>query len=317
MILVSGATGFLGTELVAQLLDKGFKVRALKRQASVIPPALLNRTGLQWAEADILNYFDLEKAMDGVEEVYHCAAIVSFDQNDKDKMLKVSREGTAHIVNLCMEKRIKKLLHVSSIAALGEAKPGLPVTEKTYWEYNGKQNGYSIAKYESEMEVWRGISEGLNAVIVNPSIIIGRGARDGGIKELFKLDERMLRYYPPGIAALVDVEDVARAMILLMESEISQERFILNAENVRYKELFAEFARLRDIPGPAIELKAWMGTLMLTFLKLANYVTGRKPSLTKAALDASFSTSVYSANRFLNKFPHFKFKSFKESLREL
>src|SRR5690606_24073203 len=152
MVLVTGASGFLGSELVYQLLEKGEYVRALKRENSLIPPLLKNRAGIEWVNADILDYFALEDALEDISEVYHCAAMISFDPADKKKLYQVNAEGTANIVNLCLEKKIKKMLHVSSVAAVGEAKPGQQVTEKNHWEYNGRQHGYSISKYESEME---------------------------------------------------------------------------------------------------------------------------------------------------------------------
>src|SRR5690606_29203159 len=143
--------------------------RALKRESSVIPEFLKGRKGLEWYDADILDHFALEDALQDIDRVYHCAAMISFDPADKKKLHQVNALGTANLVNLCLEKKIVKLLHVSSVAEAGEAKQHRPITEKNHWEFNGKQHGYSISKYESEMEVWRGIAEGLDAVIVNPS----------------------------------------------------------------------------------------------------------------------------------------------------
>ncbi|WP_317044313.1 SDR family NAD(P)-dependent oxidoreductase [Pedobacter ginsengisoli] len=174
MILVTGATGFLGAELINQLTEAGVKVKALKREHSVIPKSISNNANIEWLVADINDISSLEDAFEGVDQVYHCAAMISFDPKDKAKLLKVNIEGTSNIVNLCAENNIR-LVHVSSVAALGNAKKGQLITEKDFWEYDPKAHSYAISKYEGEMEVWRGIAEGLDAVIVNPSVIIGPG----------------------------------------------------------------------------------------------------------------------------------------------
>ncbi|ULT28722.1 NAD-dependent epimerase/dehydratase family protein [Sphingobacterium sp. E70] len=173
MILITGGTGFLGSTLIKQLIDQGIDVIATKRAQSIIPTSLLSSSLIQWVDADINDYFELEDALEGVTKVYHCAALVSYQKKDAKSHFKVNVEGTANIVNLCLEKNIR-LLHVSSIAALGTNKDNLPVSEKDHWEHSPTTSNYSLSKYQAEMEVWRGITEGLNAVIVNPSVILGR-----------------------------------------------------------------------------------------------------------------------------------------------
>lgn len=317
MILVTGATGFLGSELIKQLTDAGKSVRALKRSGSVIPPLLKDIMEIDWHEADVLDYFMLSPAFKDVKQVYHCAALVSFDSSDKKSLLKTNREGTAHIVNLSIENGIEKLLHVSSVAALGSEKEGKPVTEDTPWEFNGRQHAYSISKYESEMEVWRGIAEGLDAVIVNPSVIIGAAAGSKGSGQLINMVKRESRFYTAGSCGLVDVEDAARAMIMLMDSNITAERFIINAENRSFRSLFSDIALAFGKPAPSFEVKPWMLNLVWRAADLASSLTGKKYSLTKETAGSAFNKLQYSGKRFSERFPDFRYKAVKSTLEEI
>ena len=316
MILVTGATGFLGSELVKQLLDLGYAVRALKRETSVIPEILRNRSGIEWVNADILNYFSLEEALEGVNRVYHCAAFISFDAADKKKLHKINVEGTANLVNLCLEKEVEKLIHVSSVAAVGEAKPGLLISERNQWEFTGKEHGYSVAKHESEMEVWRGIAEGLNAVIVNPSLIIGKNAGILGSGQVFDTVRKGLRFYTAGSVGLVDVEDVAKSMIALMNEKVSGQRFLLNAENWSYKEFFAEIARGFGIKPPEFEAKPWMLGLAWRFTKIAALFTGKKYAFNAGTARSSLKQHAYS-NEKIKEAIGIEFKPVKQTIQEI
>lgn len=317
MVLVTGATGFLGSELVKQLCESGKSIRALKRPSSVIPDNLKNLTQIEWAESDILDYFSLEKAFDGISHVYHCAAFITFDPAFKKQVLKINQQSTAHIVNLCLEREIEKLVHVSSVAALGRAKEGDKISERTAWEFNGNHHGYSISKYESEMEVWRGIAEGLNAAIVNPSLIIGANAGTKGTGKLFEMVRKGLQFYTKGTVGVVDVEDVARAMILLMESDINAERFVLNAQNISSKELFELSAHCFNVKAPSNEAKPWMLELAWRGASVLSLFTGKSYSLTKHSARSSVKEHNYANEKFLKVFPDFQYKSLKKSIEEI
>ena len=241
MILVTGGTGFLGSELIKQLTNKGLTVIAIKREKSKIPAMLQDNLLIKWITGDINEPATLEDSFIGITQVYHCAAFVSLNPKDKKKLFHVNIDGTSNIVNLCLENNCK-LLHVSSIAALGEAKKGKKITEKDLWEYNAKAHAYALSKYEGEMEVWRGISEGLNGIIVNPSVIIGKNAGFEGSGAIFKLIKGGFPFFTNGAVGLVDVTDVAKSMIQLMDSDVNAERYIISSENYHYKQLFTEIA---------------------------------------------------------------------------
>lgn len=298
MILVTGATGFLGAELIHQLTGQGTKLRALKRGHSVIPDLIKDNPLIEWAVADINDLSTLDTAFEDIHQVYHCAAMISFDPKDKAKLLKVNIEGTSNVVNLCVENQAR-LLHVSSVAALGNAKKGQLITEKDFWEYDSKAHSYAISKYEGEMEVWRGIAEGLEAVIVNPSVIIGGAAGFQGSGAIFKLVKEGLSFYTKGATGIVDVQDVAKSMIALMNSKITEERFTISAENYHYQRFFGEIAKGFGVKAPAKEAKPWMLGIAWRAAKLASLFTGKPAALTSDAARSSLNESLYSNKKII------------------
>ena len=316
MILVTGATGFLGAVLARQLAAQNIPVRCIKRSTSVIPELLGAYASLiDWQEADILDPTTLEEAFEGITQVYHCAAWVSFKQADKEPMINTNVNGTANVVNLCLEQGIR-LVHVSSIAAIGQAKAGQLITEKNYLEETPSNNIYAISKLESEMEVWRGIAEGLDAVIVNPSIIIGPTAGTEGSGKLFETVRRGLKYYTRGSCGLVDVEDVARCMILLMNSDITAERYIVNAENWTYKGLTDTIADCFDQKRPDIEAKPWMLELAWRSASLLATLTGKDAAVDKILARAASVEQNYDNSKLIKQ-TGFVFKRLKDSIAEI
>ena len=316
MILVTGASGFLGSVLTQQLLQQGQAVRALKRENSKIPAFLIDQPNLEWVVGEVNDLFSLEAALEGITQVYHTAAVISFQPSDKQKMMDTNVEGTANLVNLCLDKPGIRLLQVSSVAALGEPKPGKATTELDFLDLGAKPGGYSLSKHLSEMEVWRGIAEGLDAVIVNPSIIIGKACGWKGSGVLFSTVERGLKYYPSGSCGLVAVEDVATAMINLMNSKISGERFILNAENWLYKDLFQEIAKGFGRRGPHKEIKGWQLRWAALAAEILAKITGKPSGLTRDTAKSSSKLSNYS-NQKIKEAIGIEFKPIRQSIAEI
>ncbi|WP_428328092.1 NAD-dependent epimerase/dehydratase family protein [Mucilaginibacter sp.] len=314
MILVTGATGFLGSELAAQLAGQGNRIRCTRRAASLIPDILLPYQ-IQWVEADIMDIFAMEDALKGVTQVYNCAAWVSLKQADKKEMIRTNVTGTANLVNLCMEQNIR-LVHVSSVAAIGLAKPGDMITEIHHLDQATETDGYAISKLESEMEVWRGIAEGLDAVIVNPSIIIGANAGTDGSGQLFETIRKGLKFYTAGSSGFVDVEDVAKCMIELMNSDLTAERYIISAENRDYKQITAEIANGFGIPAPATFAKSWMMSFAWRTASVVSAITGKEPFLDKVSAQAASVTRDYD-NSKIRKAIGFTFKPLSKSITEV
>ncbi len=315
MILVTGATGFLGAEVAKQLADAGEAVRCTKRASSVVPELLRGRAGIEWVEADMLDVFALEDAMEGVTQVYHCAAWVSLKQADKARMITTNVTGTANVVNLCLDNGIR-LVHTSSIAAVGIAKPGELITENHHLDIDTEDDGYAISKLESEMQVWRGIAEGLDAVIVNPSLIIGPNAGTSGSGEIFETVRKGLKVYTQGVAGFVDVQDVAKCMIALMNSDITAERFIISAENRNYKQLVAEIAHGFGLKPPTILAKPWIMETAWRLARVISVITRSKPFLDKVAAKAASEVRNFD-NSKIKQAIGIEFRPVSETIREI
>lgn len=281
MILVTGANGFVGSYLLKLLVQQSEPIRAIYRKSSNMELVNSIRDKIEWVEGDLLDISSVRQAMHGIDKVYHSGVKISFQKNELDHMMKVNVEGTANVVNAALESGIKKLLHVSSIAAIGRNQQKQNLSEKTQWENSGWNSQYAISKHSAEREVWRGIAEGLTAVIVNPSVILGAGNWTNGTGLIFKKIYEGLRFYPAGISGFVDVRDVTRIMVKLMESDIHSERFIINAVNLDYKDLFAQIANHMGKNSPKIAFTRWMSRIAYRLEGAVSYPIGRKPLLTK------------------------------------
>lgn len=325
MILVTGGTGLVGSHLLQALAAEGRQVRAIKRPSA--NTEMVRRvfklyskdpdkdfSQIEWVDADLMDIFSLEEAMEGVEEVYHCAALVSFLPDDRKKLLRYNTEGTANLVNAALEKKVRKLCHVSSIAALGRPENLSDlIDENLVWKTSMNNSNYAISKYGAEREVWRGTAEGLDAVIVNPSIILGVAGKSNGSSRIFNTVWKGLKFYPPGKNGFVDVRDVAKAMILLMNSDIRNERFILNADNIEYKKLFELIASAMGKPAPFIKVNPALSRLAWRLEKLRSMVTGIKPLITRETAHTTVQHYEYS-NEKIKKELGFEFRPIEETI---
>ncbi|TYR34422.1 SDR family NAD(P)-dependent oxidoreductase [Sphingobacterium phlebotomi] len=316
MILVTGGTGFLGSTLIKLLIDEGNAVLAIKREQSEIPELLRSSSLVEWLPADITDYFALADAFDGVTQVYHCAAKISYQKEDWAAMLHTNIEGTKHIVNLCLEHGAR-LVHVSSIAALGSPKAGELISEQSKWDDGADHSKYALSKHESEIEVWRGIMEGLEAVIVNPSVIMGVGSGKKASGAIFNLIEKGIKVYPPGTVGIVDVEDVVKIMTLLMNNRgISGERFVLNSENLTNKNLLERIAKLLDKPAPTIKATPFMLSIAWRVAKIIALFKGGRPALSRETAKASASHLAYT-NKKVTDTTGYCFKPVDLTLKEM
>lgn len=325
MILVTGGTGLVGSHLLFNLLNSGFKVKVLLRSNSnkekiyrtfsyytPEPSSLLQN--LTWVEGDLLDLQSLEVALEGITKVYHAAAFVSFRKKDKKEVLHTNIRGTANLVNLCLEKGIEKFCHVSSIGALGQSEPGLAITEDLLWKPSKKISAYSLSKYHAEMEVWRGITEGLNAVIVNPSVILGPGDWTCGSPSLFRIIDNGFNYYTTGVTGYVDVRDLVNTMVQLMESDIANERFVVSTENLSYKQFFDYVATALNKPVPMKHLARWKAEILWRLEALLGLVSGKSPRITRETAHIAYATSLYNSNK-LEKALGYTFTPVEQSIR--
>lgn len=327
MILVTGGTGMVGAHLLYFLLKENKQVRAIHRKNSDINSVkkvfgfytsevetLFSK--IEWLEANITDIPTLATAFHNVTHVYHCAALINFNPSKYKVLKKVNTEGTANIINLCLAKKIEKLCYVSSVATFGSVPDGQYINEKTSWNPDEKNNVYAITKYGAEMEVWRGTQEGLDAVIVNPGIILGISPNNDGSGIITSLGSRGIPFYPSGGMGVVDVQDVIRAMVLLMDSRIKNEQYILVGENVTFKEILAKLAFLYGKKPPTKKLSKSLMLFLSGIDWLGSKLLRTKRRLVKAMVRSMFSTSLYDSSKIKEQLV-FVFTPLEKTLKEI
>ncbi len=311
MIVVTGSSGLVGAELITQLLAQGNNVRAIYNST----PLSISHQNLIAVKCDILDTSALEDAMEGVTHLYHCAAMVSFNKKNKDQLFKINIEGTANVVNAALDAGIKKMVHVSSVSALGRIRENETVTEEMNWTEESSNSAYGKSKYLGEMEVWRGIGEGLEAVIVNPSLILGGGDWTKGSSEIFRSVYNEFPWYTEGVTGVVDVKDVSRVMILLMNSEINKERFILNAENLSYKEIFTTIANCFGKKPPHKKVTPFIASMVWRWEAIKSMFTGKNALITRETARTALAKVYFDNNKFLMALPGFEYTPINETIK--
>jgi len=311
MILVTGGTGLVGAHLLYQLSLKNDSIKAIYRKNSNLEAVknvfqyfsedfetLFKK--IKWVEADITDIFALELAFENVTSVYHSAALISFDNANYKAMRKINIEGTSNVVNFCIDKKIKKLCFVSSIATISKSVSTKFMDETCEWDVETSNYGYAITKYGAEIEVWRASQEGVNVIIINPGIILGAGFWQNGGGNFFYKIYNGFKFYSEGVTGFVSVKDVVSIMMRLMESNISNERYILVAENISFKTIFKEIAQNFSKHPPSIKVSKLMSALGWRFEKIKSMLTNKPPLLTKQSAASLHRKKYYSSEKIKN-----------------
>lgn len=297
MILLTGATGLLGQYLIDELLSHGHELRVLVRNAELRD--LSWRDLVEVVDGDLLDVVVLEEALRGIQTVIHSAAVVSFDRRDRDRLMQINVEGTANIVNACLESGVERLIHVSSVAAIGKPKEGEVATEKTPWQPGQTVSAYALSKRKAELEVYRGIAEGLTAEIINPGLMIGpKGDWSQSSLRLFTTAAKGLRFYQKGTTALVGAQDVARFVhLLLARPAQTGERYLLVADTWEGKHMLTEFARSVGQRPPSIGIPGWLSISAAWVVELFANLLGRRPPLSVEAVRSGLAHDIYDGRK--------------------
>ncbi len=311
-VLVTGAAGLLGSILIEQLLAQGKKVKALYHQTPLKNQR--NQVNLKQVKGDILDVVTLEEMMHDVDAIYHCAGLVSFAPAQRNRLYKINAEGTANVINAALSASVKKVVHVSSVAALGRIREYEPINENMQWTPTTSNSTYGHSKYLGELEVWRGIAEGLEAVIVNPTIILGAGNWDDGSTGIFKSVYNEFPWYTEGTTGFVDVRDVCKVMILLMESPISRERFIVSAENTGYRQVFDLIADAFKKKRATRKVSTFLTALIWRLESIKSKFTGKEPLLTKETAATAMAKVNFDNNKLKKFLPAFSYTPLKDTI---
>jgi len=309
MKFITGATGLVGLRLMYDLLVDGHQLRALRRASSDMgivksvmdfhhqgdSTTLLSR--VEWVEGDLLDVLSLRDGMQGCDEVMHCAAMVSFHPRDAEQMYEVNVQGTANVVDMALELGIDRLLHISSIAAIGGKSGEMPIDEKSKWTERDKLSPYALSKHASEMEVWRGAEEGLEATIVNPVLVLGPTDPNDSSGQLFLTAKQGMKWNTPGLNSYVDVRDVSRMSLDLMAMGGPTERFVLSAATIPTSEFYGMMSSLSANPPSKRTLRPWMTELLWRILWLKDLVFRTKSPVTKETARSVFSRYSFDATK--------------------
>jgi dihydroflavonol-4-reductase len=317
MIFVTGGSGFIGSYILQELVQQGKPVRAMHRKRrlpSYLPAEISEK--ISWVEGDILDAGGLSENLDGCSQIIHAAGMVSFVPSDKKKLLKINIEGTANMVNAAIEAGIADFVHVSSVGALGRGTGPELINEEKKWPGNDGQSNYGISKYYGEMEVWRGMGEGLRTLIVNPVIQLGYGDWNESSSGLFKTAYQEFPWYMSGRNGFADVLDTARAIVALMDSGIRDERFIISAENREYREIFQWMAKGFGKKPPTKKAGPFLSGLAWRLEKIKTGFNGHKPLITRESVTIAARHSAYDNHKLLNALPSFRFRPLEDSISE-
>jgi dihydroflavonol-4-reductase len=315
MIFVTGGTGFLGSHILQELVSQGRAVKALYRQRSLpsyIPSSIAEQ--ISWVAGDILDINGLMENMEGCKQIIHAAGMVSFRPSDKKKLFQINIEGTANLVNAAIENGITDFIHVSSVSALGRNDDAKTIDEEKKWAGNKDQTNYGISKYYGEMEVWRGMGEGLSPVIVNPSTLLGYGDWNETSCGLFKTAFGEFPWYMEGSNGFADVQDAARAILDLLDSGIRNERFIISAENRNYREIFNWMAKGFGKKPATKKATPFLSALAWRKERLKSAFSGHKPLVTRESVAIAGRHCAYDNKKLLKALPSFHFRSLEDSI---
>jgi len=316
MLLLTGSTGFTGSYLLYELIKNKYQVRAMKREKSnfrqiELAYNVMNKNSgsgyeeylkkIQWIDGSFTDISSLDEVTEGVDEILHCGAYVSFNRKEKQALYKTNVEGTSNLLNLAIKKGISKFHFVSSIAALDRDQNNY--SNEEMFPVNKKfSSAYSHSKYLAEMEVWRAYNEGLKGVIVNPGVILGPVIETHSINKIMRMIERGFKFYTEGVNGYVDVRDVASFTTdLIMNENNYCQRYLLVSENISYKELFNMMAASLGVKSPSIKAPVSLAKLIAVIDQLRSEITGKDPMITKELVTLIKSVYHYDSTKVKTK----------------
>ena len=316
MILITGSTGFVGMHLLKELSESKTRIVAMYRSENKkkLVECFFNNTNSKieniiWRKANIIDFISLEEVFKGITQVYHCAGYISFSNSDKEKLYNVNKRGTENIVNLCIDKKISKLVYLSSISSLGEEVDEIEVNENTIWDNSNERTFYSYSKYRAELEVWRGIEEGLEAIIINPGIIMGKCS--GKSTPQSKIEKMLIKspfcFYTKGNSGFVNIFDVVKVSVELMLSNISNERFILVSKNYDYLSLITKLKQNLKINKKSISVNKKVLYMILFFDFIFSGIRLKNSHLSVRFIKSMFNKKIYNGSKIIEFLPSFNY----------
>jgi len=312
-ILITGATGLFGSYLSKKFMADG-EIFALKREHRSKGLLESSDSGINWVEGDILDPLSLEEAMEEMDMVIHCAGMVSFNPGDEDELLKTNLTGTANVVNAMLAKGVKKLIHVSSVSALGRTAEAKVSDENTKWVVSKLNTPYAISKYQAELEVWRGVQEGLDALVILPTIILGKVSDDRSSTQIYHYVLEESKFYPAGTVNFIDIRDAVEITYQLFKKNLWGEKFILNNSAVLYKDFFKTMAEVFGKKAPSKKVSPFQIRIAIFFIWIGRLLGLTKNPLNKQTAMLS-QLSITMDNNKVHQEIQFKYRSLEDSFK--
>ncbi|MEI9918134.1 MAG: NAD-dependent epimerase/dehydratase family protein [Bacteroidota bacterium] len=295
-VAITGANGVVGNVIVEILSNEKMEVRRVVRP-----------------ETDILDMAALIKAFEGMDAVVHVAGLVSFNPRNKKKLLEVNVQGTRNVVNACLANGTKKLVHISSVSALGRHRKNRMVNEESRWVAGGQESDYAQSKYSSELEVFRGMEEGLNVSVVNPSLVLAAGDGQRSSSHLFGYVWRQRKLYADFTVNYVDARDVAKIVTHLLRENHNGERFIASAGTASLGEIFQQVALRFQKQPPSIAVPQGLASTAAWLEEFRSRLIGSEPMITRQSVRALREPVIFE-NSKAKKILGIEFQSLEKTL---
>lgn len=333
--VVTGGTGLVGENLLHLLCTEFHSdagngnpittnqkplVRASFRDAHRIGAQKVlskkQQNSIEWMPCDLMQWGDAGKLVEGADLVFHCAALISYDPKDQAQLMHQNAQSTARLVDACLAAGVRRIVHVSSIAALGPPRENEPVHEDTPWNEKEASSSYGQSKFAAELEIWRGQEEGLEVIVVNPSVILGTGAFETGSNQIFTKVQRGLKFYSSGSLGMVDVRDVAKACLMLHQENCIGQRFLLNGANLTFKALFDEMASCMGCQPPVFCPPYWIAQITALFLQQWANLRGTRNYISAETVKAAYTRKHYDGGRILRALPQFQYRPWTQTVAD-
>ena len=311
-ILITGITGYFGSQLAREFSQLG-QIHGLKRKNSQTDLLKNADFPIQWHEGDITDMNSLLDALQGIDLVIHAAGMVSFSSKDEDLLYKINSEGTANVVNAMLAIGVNRLVHVSSIAAIGRSSEVKEYDENFKWVDSQLNSGYALSKYWGELEVWRAEQEGLEILVVNPSVLLGKASYEKSSGSIYQYVLKGNVFFPKGNINYIDVRDASAITRLLVEKNAWGERFILNKEGKPYRDFFASVAKIFGVKAPSVQVSNGLLKVVLPIIGLLRLMGISKSQLNRQ-LALNSQRKIFYSNAKVQALLNFEYHSLEDSL---
>ena len=278
---ITGASGFLGSHLVHQLMRAKHEIVAIKRASSSLSEFNLcsahyeqhiDSKFLTWVDCELYDTISLTELFKQCDIVIHTAALISYLKSDRDQLIRVNEEYTANVVNSCLQAGIKRFIGVSSTGALSKRGEDEAIKESFEWDEGAPYAFYGLTKYLGEKQIWRAKEEGLDVIVINPGVILGFGDWNKGSLRLFRNAYNRFPFYSTGSTGFIGVEDLCKACEYFLDSEEINEQYIAITDNLNFMQVSYMMADGFEVKRPYIKVAGLIHMIIHQVIRLKEFI---------------------------------------------